>query len=302
MSIVTAVSDIKQQTFADSVTSAKTEATGGNFKEILKSASLKTTESMDSIFEEASQKYNVPLNLIKAVAKTESGFNPRAVSKSGAMGVMQLMPSTARSLGVTDPFDARQNIMGGAKCLRDNLDRYNGNISLSLAAYNAGPGAVSKYGGVPPYAETQNYVKKVTSFMNGEPLKANKFVATGGPASSNFLAGASGSSKTSESIFGQYASLNGLQSSSNQYRSLGISQESLSQYAAMGLSQSGIGSPLLGLNGYTGSQMGSFLGGLAMSEDGETITMDKESFASLVQILRLQMMMNASQSVGSIVI
>ena len=92
-------------------------------------------EDMDSIFEEASALYQIPSKLLRAVAKAESGFNPKAVSKAGAMGVMQLMPGTARSLGVSDPYNARQNILGGAKYLKQNLDRFGGDVSLALAAY-----------------------------------------------------------------------------------------------------------------------------------------------------------------------
>ena len=121
------------------------------FQGILKNGLNAIKEDMDSIFEEASALYQIPSKLLRAVAKAESGFNPKAVSKAGAMGVMQLMPGTARSLGVSDPYNARQNILGGAKYLKQNLDRFGGDVSLALAAYNAGPGSVTKYGGIPPY-------------------------------------------------------------------------------------------------------------------------------------------------------
>ena len=104
--------------------SAGAEKTNGSFQNIFRNVSQGISESMDSIFEEAALRYQVPLNLIKAVAKAESDFNTNAVSKAGAIGVMQLMPSTARSLGVTDPYDARQNIMGGTKYLKENLERF----------------------------------------------------------------------------------------------------------------------------------------------------------------------------------
>ena len=157
----------------------KAQQTAASFWSSLKEARKSVTESMDDIFEEASATYGVSVDLIKAVAKAESNFNPDAVSRAGAQGVMQLMPGTARALGVTDSFDARQNIMGGTKYLKQNLERFHGDVSLALAAYNAGPGSVEKYGGVPPYAETQNYVKKVCSYMEGAPLYAGRTVSLG---------------------------------------------------------------------------------------------------------------------------
>ncbi len=124
---------------------------------------LKSSGEMDQMINEAAVKYNLPANLIKAVIQQESNFNPNALSKSGASGLMQLMPGTARSLGVDDIFDPEQNIMAGSKYLRQMLDKYNGDIELALAAYNAGPGSVDKYGGIPPFKETMNYVNKITS-------------------------------------------------------------------------------------------------------------------------------------------
>ena len=101
--------------------------------------------------------------LLKGLVSQESGFNPNARSGAGAVGLTQLMPGTASALGVTDPLDPAQSLQGGAKYLREQLDRFGGDETLALAAYNAGPGAVQKYGGVPPYAETQNYVTSVMS-------------------------------------------------------------------------------------------------------------------------------------------
>ena len=120
-----------------------------------------TREQLGNIVSKISAKYNVDEKLVNAVIRQESGFNVKAKSKAGAMGLMQLMPATARGLGVKDPYNPVQNIEGGVKYLSNLLKKYNGNIVLALAAYNAGSGAVDKYSGVPPYRETQNYVKSI---------------------------------------------------------------------------------------------------------------------------------------------
>lgn len=137
------------------------------------------TTNLDSIFKEAADKYGVSERLLKAIAYTESGFQSNITSSSGAMGIMQLMPSTASAYGVADPYDAYQNIMGGAAVLKDLLNMFQGNQSLAIASYNAGCGNVKKYGGIPPFSETQNYVAKVTSLMQtGVSVPANTVTVT----------------------------------------------------------------------------------------------------------------------------
>ena len=146
-------------TFTSSSSSANTTAANAT-----SSGSVSSPENLEEYFKEASETDGVDINLLKAIARQESNFNPSATSSAGAMGVMQLMPSTAKGLGVTNAYDAQENIMGGAKLMAQNLKKYNGDVSLALAAYNAGGGNVDKYGGIPPFKETQNYVKKVLGY------------------------------------------------------------------------------------------------------------------------------------------
>lgn len=132
----------------------------------LEASGLSCSADLDAIFNEAASKYGVDAKFLKAIAKCESDFSTECTSRSGAMGIMQLMPQTAASLGVTNAYDPYQNIMGGARYISEKLAQYNGDKSLALAAYNAGSGNVAKYGGIPPFKETQNYVAKVMAYYN----------------------------------------------------------------------------------------------------------------------------------------
>jgi len=139
------------------------------------SSSQRTNERTDyrdtkyyhSIVHEKASKYNLDPSLVRAVIKTESNWNERAVSRKGAMGLMQLMPATANDMNVRNPFNPEENIEGGVKYLRNLLERFNGDLTLALAAYNAGPRWVDKFGVIPPITETRQYVKKVLSLYNG---------------------------------------------------------------------------------------------------------------------------------------
>lgn len=180
MSKLEAISNVP---FIPSVNAASVQPQSVGFSDTL-SQRLKVPANLNSIFEEAAQKYQVPSALLKAVTKAESDFNPNAVSRSGAQGLMQLMPATARELGVSNSFDPRENIMGGAKYLSDMLRKYDGNTKLALAAYNAGSNNVDKYNGIPPFKETQNYVVKIMKYLgDGFSTVPSTARTTGGYAS-----------------------------------------------------------------------------------------------------------------------
>ncbi len=128
---------------------------------VQRSGKITSRDEINELIEQYSRKYGLDSDFVKAVIKQESGFNEKATSKCGAMGLMQLMPGTAKALSVNDPYNARDNIEGGVKYLKSLMDRFGGDMKLALAAYNAGPNAVKKYNGIPPYNETQNYVKNI---------------------------------------------------------------------------------------------------------------------------------------------
>ena len=149
--------DKKNFPFLTAATNALTKAKETTIENVVNP----TRAQIMDIISKTSQKYGVDEKLVKAVIKQESGFNPKARSHCGAMGLMQLMPATAKGLGVKDAYNPVQNVDGGVRHLKGLLARYNGNVVLALAAYNAGGGNVDKYGGVPPFKETQNYVKNI---------------------------------------------------------------------------------------------------------------------------------------------
>jgi soluble lytic murein transglycosylase-like protein len=150
----------------------KMDATGqteNNAQSLLTgSGSQPVTGDFSSLINQAAQKYNVNPALVQAVVKAESNFNPNAVSSAGALGLMQLMPATANGLGVDNPLDPAQNIDGGVRYISQLLKHYDGDVRLAVAAYNAGPGAVDRYNGIPPYQETQTYVNRVLGYFNSD--------------------------------------------------------------------------------------------------------------------------------------
>ncbi len=157
-----AAAEVSQYIGRESSQSANARIAAANFGGTITSAG-----DIDSAIEQAAARHNVDPNLVRAVVKVESNFNPNAVSRKGAMGLMQLMPSTARQLNVKNPFDPEQNVDAGVRHLKRLLESYGGDIKLTLAAYNAGAGAVARSSGVPRYAETQNYVRRITNLYYG---------------------------------------------------------------------------------------------------------------------------------------
>jgi soluble lytic murein transglycosylase-like protein len=161
-----AAAEVNQYVGRESNQSANAKIVAANF-----SNTATTGADIDSAIEQAAARHNVDPNLVRAVVKVESNFNPNALSRKGAMGLMQLMPSTARQLNVKNPFDPEQNVDAGVRHLKQLLESYGGDIKLTLAAYNAGAGAVARSSGVPRYAETQNYVRRITDlYYGGSPF------------------------------------------------------------------------------------------------------------------------------------
>ena len=152
-------------------TNVPTSSKSSNYKVYIKETSNRPLESnitdlYDHVISEASHTHGVSFSLLKALIKTESDFNPSAVSSAGARGLMQLMPENIKTLKIKNPFDPRENIMGGTQYLKQLIDRFNGKLPLALAAYNAGPGVVEKYQRIPPFKETENFVKQVMKYYS----------------------------------------------------------------------------------------------------------------------------------------
>ena len=170
--------DIYRSVDANGVTHFTNTPTGGQFsfyrKEIGnpgsaakgRDAGAGVAHAMTDIIRRYAGMFNLEEALIRAVIKAESNYNPRAVSKKGAMGIMQLIPDTARDMQVENPFNPEENIRGGSRYLRLMLNEFNNDLELAIAAYNAGPGAVRRYGGIPPFAETRTYVERVKQYMS----------------------------------------------------------------------------------------------------------------------------------------
>lgn len=228
----------------------------------------------EAIFDEASRTYGVSKSLLLAVAKQESNYDPNSVSHAGAQGIMQLMPGTAKTLGVKNAFDPYENIMGGAKLLRDNIRAF-GSVPLALAAYNAGPGAVKKYGGVPPYKETQDYVKKIMADLGNKSYSTSNYRYKG-LGENNAYGSALGSKKNGAGLYGDAFSPD----NSSLLSLLGSSGNN--SLLLSGMLQSLLTGALL---------KGKQKEGAAGDGDDTAVTLDKQSFQSLVSLLQMQMMM-----------
>ena len=228
----------------------------------------------EAIFDEASRTYGVSKSLLLAVAKQESNYDPNSVSHAGAQGIMQLMPGTAKTLGVKNAFDPYENIMGGAKLLRDNIRAF-GSVPLALAAYNAGPGAVKKYGGVPPYKETQDYVKKIMADLGNKSDSTSNYRYKG-LGENNAYGSALGSEKNGAGLYGDAFSPD----NSSLLSLLGSSGNN--SLLLSGMLQSLLTGALL---------KGKQKEGAAGDGDDTAVTLDKQSFQSLVSLLQMQMMM-----------
>jgi len=157
-----AAAEVSQYFGHDSAQSANAKIVAANAR-----GHQASQEEIDASIVMAAARHNVDANLVRAVVKVESNFNSNAVSRKGAMGLMQLMPQTARQLNVKNPFDPDQNVDAGVRHLKQLLENYGGNVDLTLAAYNAGSGAVARSAGVPHFAETQNYVRRITNLYYG---------------------------------------------------------------------------------------------------------------------------------------
>lgn len=279
------LSSVTENSIQRNRTESVAVSAGSSFRDALRAAG----GSLESIFDTASRTYGVSKKLLMAVAKQESNFDPNAVSHAGAKGIMQLMPETARGLGVRDVFDPYESIMGGAKLLRDNLKKF-GSVPLALAAYNAGAGAVQKYNGIPPYRETQNYVSSIMKMLGDSSLHIE---------SSYRYGGGSGTSSYGAAGLPLSASLDGMGLAAL----LGSGRSSF--FGGLGgIAAGGIGGATAGALG--GDQLMQLLLGQRSAEreaaagDGasDTVTLRRDSFRNLVALLRIQMMMRGG-SIGS---